>query len=274
MALAGPVAAIIGYLLGECYAYAQFPYSGTTWSLTSASSSLTNYPATLPGAEHFWLSSDLAINTNLGITGPWTDRVAAVSWYPEAANRKPTNASIGLVFSGTHALTNSQTASIGAGSSMSTDDTVHFRMFCVAYATTNGINMGMLGDVLAGSVGANMNATGGSGNQAGNVNYQTTASDHIVCTGLKTDGTLQDYCFSQTNSGTTFGIEGYTNGVLCIQLAPASGIVREPMMSLGEGFNLGKFSLQAIAVYTNVNRVSTASNWHYWCTNIFNRPPP
>ena len=133
--------------------------------------------------------------------------------------------------------------------------------------------MGMLGDVLAGSVGANMNATGGSGNQAGNVNYQTTAADHIVCTSLKTDGTIQDYCFGQTNSGAPFGMEGYTNGTLCIQLAPAAGIVREPMMSLGEGFHLTKAAIQAVIVYTNVNRTLTASNVHWWRTNIFGGSP-
>lgn len=231
----------------------------------------TNFPALMAGNEHFWLARDL---TN-GVLNVWTDRGPAnLSWFKYAGDASPTNTDVGLGFYGGQAITNSAKNATGANSSMSTDDTVNLRLFCVVYTTTNAINMGMLGDLAVGAEGFNMNATGGSGNQAGNVNYQTTAADNILCTGLKTDGTIQDYCVGQTNNGSpNFGMEGYTNGNICVRLAPAAGIQRLPMISLGEGFHLTKAFVQAIAVYTNVNRTVTASNFHWWRTNIFGGSP-
>lgn len=253
-----------------CATSAQLPVIQLFQNPSSAANN-TNFPATLSGNEHFWLASDL---TN-GVLNVWTDRgPAALSWYKESGPIKaPTNTSAGLGFYGNQAITNLDKNSSGIHSSMSTDDGVNLRLFCVAYTTTNTHNMGFLSDPLVGAEGANMNATGGSGDQTGNVNYQTTAADHVLCTGLKTDGTLQDYCFGNTNVGATFGAEGYTNGVLCLQVAPNGSMTTLPLLCIGEGFNLTKAFVQAVAVYTNVNRAVTASNFHWWRTNIFGGSP-
>lgn len=80
--------------------WAQFPYSGASWSLKSGSFT----PPSIPHLAYWWVASDITNNTT--VTN-WIDRIQGAIWTNGVAARQPTNSSVGVAFSGTsHLLTN------------------------------------------------------------------------------------------------------------------------------------------------------------------------
>jgi len=275
------------FLLLSCLTCcAQFPYSGTTWSLQSASGITFD----TSGVAYHWTMADIATNTAL--SGGWTDEIQHLVWTNGASAQVPTNGvPNGVWTDSTHWFTNN--GMTGMGSNLAFGFTFKI-LDCGFFSSLTRPSFWNNGDA--------------SGTKTFRIGFDSNNSYWMESIG---DGTPEyqgglapfratnnfvDFIWEQvcTNNGNC-SIRVYTNGIRMnadstfndlkyLGSLNATFFTPSYVLAMGHDFlrvNGPKMYWQDIVGWTNANGVAngiplsatTVANYHKWSTNNWPHTP-